>query len=643
MNTIIDFISRLHPLVVHLPIGILVLAGALEIWRRYTRPSPDWQPLIHTALLAGAICTLPAVCSGWLLATHQGYEAVLLDKHRWLGVATAISAWAVWYFRHWRWYPGLLSGTLVLLTFAGHYGGALTHGENYLTEPFGTEREAVTASVPAFTPETPVFAGIILPILQEKCVSCHKTGKTKGGLNLESEEMIVKGGKNGPVVLPQTPSESPLLHRIHLPMHDDEHMPPRGKTQLSDTEIKLLGWWLEQGADFRKKVREIPATPEIQAILAGSPPQNPAFARTIDPADASVIRQLTEANIKISRLSEQSALLSVSCSGNQALQAQHFEGLKKIRNQIGWLDLAYSNVTDPWLANIGPMPQLMRLNLAHTTVSAQGIQHLAASDCLEFLNLVDTRVSDAAAPVIQQIKALKSLFSWKSQLSEQGLSQIKQNLPSLVLHQGPAADSSAAPLQLRPPKLLFGRTIFDDTMQVKIDFPFKGVQLFYTLDEASPTTRSIPYQHQPIVLHESTRVRAIAAREGWANSEVVEAMFAKRRYKPVKATLSNAPSPKYSGAGAAAFIDGLMGEVYTDKAFLGFEGEHAEVVIDFEKPVELHRVNLHCIENNNAWIFLPRGVQIWTSTDGKTPGPPFGISHKYGNETGKNTSSVQCI
>lgn len=83
-----------------------------------------------------------------------------------------------------------------------------------------------------------MFADIIQPVLDKRCVSCHK--KKKGGLILTSKEYLLKGGKNGEAIKPGNPGESNLHTALLLPEDDDKHMPPQGKTQLTKDQVSLI-------------------------------------------------------------------------------------------------------------------------------------------------------------------------------------------------------------------------------------------------------------------------------------------------------------------------------------------------------------------------------------------------------------------
>lgn len=111
------------------------------------------------------------------------------------------------------------------------------------------------APQPVAQPATPnAIAENALEVFREECVSCHKTGKTKGGLRLESWEGVKAGGESGPVVLADKPLESPLL--AVLAKEGDPHMPP--KKQLSAAQISAVRAWFENGTPWDATVMNRP-------------------------------------------------------------------------------------------------------------------------------------------------------------------------------------------------------------------------------------------------------------------------------------------------------------------------------------------------------------------------------------------------
>ena len=92
------------------------------------------------------------------------------------------------------------------------------------------------------------FEAKIRPLLLDKCVECHGPEKQKGGLRLDSRSGWLKGGDNGPAIVPGKPDESLLIKAVRY-ADEDLAMPPKKKGgKLSDAQISALEQWVKQGA-----------------------------------------------------------------------------------------------------------------------------------------------------------------------------------------------------------------------------------------------------------------------------------------------------------------------------------------------------------------------------------------------------------
>ena len=90
----------------------------------------------------------------------------------------------------------------------------------------------------------------VYPFLKANCISCHNKTTTKADLNMETPELMKKGGESGPGIIPGKSAES-LVVQASLHQHDME-MPPgnnkSGAVDLKPAEIALLKQWIDQGA-----------------------------------------------------------------------------------------------------------------------------------------------------------------------------------------------------------------------------------------------------------------------------------------------------------------------------------------------------------------------------------------------------------
>jgi hypothetical protein len=99
----------------------------------------------------------------------------------------------------------------------------------------------------ALAQDNPSFSKDVQPFLKKYCMECHRSGKVKGGLNLESYASIMKGSKRGrKVVIPGQPDQSRLVRTIEHQMKP--YMPPRNSAQPREKDVAMLRAWIKAGA-----------------------------------------------------------------------------------------------------------------------------------------------------------------------------------------------------------------------------------------------------------------------------------------------------------------------------------------------------------------------------------------------------------
>ncbi|RYD89415.1 MAG: cytochrome C, partial [Sphingobacteriales bacterium] len=229
-------IGRLHPMILHFPIAILILAMVLEFFRFKDQYQSQvfYQNFTSNLLLIGLLSAAVTVIMGLFLSKEEGYSGSVLQWHKWTGISIVFVASAIYFMRTYPWYNAPLAKggalvTILCLILAGHFGATLTHGESFVLGPVMPQE-----SIPQVPFEqAKVYADLIQPVFKAKCNSCHNSEKIKGQLMLTDEASILKGGKTGKLFVPGKPEISLLLQRVHLPAEDKKHMPPTGKPQLT--------------------------------------------------------------------------------------------------------------------------------------------------------------------------------------------------------------------------------------------------------------------------------------------------------------------------------------------------------------------------------------------------------------------------
>ncbi|HWZ94961.1 MAG TPA: c-type cytochrome domain-containing protein [Opitutaceae bacterium] len=112
-----------------------------------------------------------------------------------------------------------------------------------------------------------VYTGIVKPIMASACVSCHGEKKQKKRLRLDSLAAIMKGGRDGAVVVPGKVDKSDLIDRIELDLKDEDHMPPIAKPQLSHRQILILKWWVASGAPGDVPLSSVKMPDDVKAAI----------------------------------------------------------------------------------------------------------------------------------------------------------------------------------------------------------------------------------------------------------------------------------------------------------------------------------------------------------------------------------------
>lgn len=608
--------ARFHPLIVHLPIGLLLFALIMEVLKRGAKQK-KYDSAIQLCLLLGAVTAVFAAISGWGLAAEGGYEKVSLFRHRWLGITVAIGAvLTYWSYRFGgssfrKIYPVLLLITNSALILAGHFGGVMTHGANYL---FATSQEHKKVANIA---EADVYEVIVAPILAQKCLSCHKATKSKGELRLDGPAYILAGGESGPVFDKMEAAKSRLLERIHLPMSADEHMPPEGKPQLSANELSLLRWWIENGYCFDCTVKDLPQSPAIDmALKAYEAPQDHWSNLDLPPLAIEDLTPLQREGIRAMPLAENSPFIVVDLARRSDINKQLLRKLRPVRKRLVALHAAFSNFSDADADFISKFPNLRKLELQGTDISDKALEAIQKLEHLESLNLYKTAVTDFGIQSLGKNTSLKRLYLWQSAVSMPQAIALGKQEPELEILMGPE-DSIFGQSALNPPVLEAATTLFQDSIIVRLTSNLDDVQAYYTLDGTRPDTNAYLFKDS-LVLRSSALLKVMQVKRGWLPSPVNEKHFVKVGMKIERAELLVPASGKYTANGGRSLIDLQKGSpTFTDGKWLGFEGKHMGVRLDLGKDTLVHAVVLSALSRPASWIFFPRGIKIYTSIDGK--------------------------
>lgn len=455
---ILIFFGRFHPIVVHLPIGFLLLAVIIALFSRKERYKA-LAPALDFVLLLGAISAVAACVLGYFLSMGGDYNEDSLFWHQWMGILLAVFSSAIYWFRTrgWDYSPKFWKENnhlaflvlLALILFTGHLGGGLTHGSEYLLQYAPDPLRTMAGLDPKPVPRPPVtvldsadiFLDVVHPLIQSKCQSCHNRDKMKGELLLTNYEEMLEGGENGPSIIPGDLENSVLYQRITLPETHDDYMPAEGKTGFDDDQVAVIKWWIENEAPPSMVLAEMELesdlTGKFQRVLGIGTSESRLPNKEVAAADSVNLQLARDQGFVIKPIVPSSNFLEVRLPySGQTVKDMDLKVLLGIKEQIAWMDLSHGKVEDEDLAIIGQLKHLSRLGLANNSISDKGIGHLNDLEEIKYLNLYGTKVSDGGLATFKSLKKLQSLYLWQTKVSDSAVESLKKERPDITVTLG---------------------------------------------------------------------------------------------------------------------------------------------------------------------------------------------------------------
>lgn len=256
-NTFVFFIGRFHPIILHLPIGGLAALFVMEIINSY-RPQLNLDSACSILLWFSVVTVIPSAVLGFMLASSGNYDDELLNLHKWLGWLTAlVCVWLVYFnSKSKKIYRVFLYTNVIFLLFAGHFGGQLTHGKDYLTKymPISMKKVlniddernylVIDRKIDSFSTGSTYYTNQIKPIIENYCYKCHGQEKQKGDISFYNIDWDMVNGFDAE-------KWNMMLNEINL-----GEMPPSDEPQLSQDDRRILVDWITENLDKAAKAKE---------------------------------------------------------------------------------------------------------------------------------------------------------------------------------------------------------------------------------------------------------------------------------------------------------------------------------------------------------------------------------------------------
>jgi len=422
------FLGHLHPVVVHLPLGFLLLAFIFHLLAGKKKLN-HLQQAVPFILLAGFIAAVLACIFGYILSLAGDYDRQLLRNHKWSGIwlsvfsgILCIAAFGKFFKMPRNIFTICFAVLIGLIAYSGHNGGSLTHGREYLTLKTLTHQKRMK---PASLDEAYIFEDVIQPMLQAKCAQCHAGGKLKGEFSVESLADLLKGGKHGAAVVAGKPMESELYKRITLPASDEKFMPSDGKPALKKNEIEIIRWWIEkanaaEGQKFLSINNKDSVAAKVSAFLGLTMDEaedeeillqhtNPDIPQSLD---TNAVNNLRKKGWMVRWMLQKPAMLDVTrpLTGNSTIK-EAIPDLEKLAKNIIWLNVSENNLSDNDLSFLTSLINLEKLRIEKNPVTDAVCDRLKTLPHLEAVNLNETKVTANGIVTLRKNEAIRRVYT----------------------------------------------------------------------------------------------------------------------------------------------------------------------------------------------------------------------------------------
>lgn len=618
----LQVLGRMHPLLLHFPIVLLFLSWLLICFRRrLEKVLPETKPIVGSLLFISALFAAGTVIIGLFLGQEDGYEGSSFEWHKWTGVALSLLVPMLLYFNirqeKERYSPIFLGGinlALLLLITVGHFGATLTHGDNFVLAPLGTG-----SSKDLDMDRHLVYEDAVYRILDAKCISCHSENKPKGNLILSDTASVLKGGKNGPLFVKGSPEESLMVERLLLDMDNKHRMPPKGKPQLTDGELKLIQAWISDGAQFNLPLsvwaQKDHLAQAVKAVYEVDEGEHYDFAA----ANMDLVDGLITPYRVIKPLASESPALAVSFYGKDFFTDTALQDLTPIAEQVVSLNLSGMPVKADNLQVLKNFKNLRTLNLNYTGLGDGELTILTQLPALKSLSISGTAISLTAAKELLAMATLKKLFVWNTPIADNDLASLGKQFPTVHIDQGEQDDASAQ-LPLTAPRIIPSRSFYRNELPVSFSHPIPGVEIRYTLDGSDPDSTNAIVYSKPLVINENITLRVKSFKEGWLPSEEIVQNYRDSPIAPSRIELISPPHHLYRGREHESLFDLESGDHnHADGKWVGFRGEAILAAnFYFDTPLAIDTLSLSVKQSyaaHNVFIYPPEEIEVWGGSD----------------------------
>ena len=155
------------------------------------------------------------------------------------------------------------------------------------------------------------FESEVYPIFERSCHACHGSTQQMGEFRLDARDIALSRGSSGPNIVAGEAGQSPLYQRI-AGIGDLNAMPMTGE-RLSESEVRLVRLWIDQGAEWPENVGT--GSQMVSRHWAYRPPERPAPPKVLgagmvrNPIDSFALARLEEEGLSLNPPASKPALI----------------------------------------------------------------------------------------------------------------------------------------------------------------------------------------------------------------------------------------------------------------------------------------------------------------------------------------------
>jgi len=594
-------IGRLHPLLLHLPIGLWI--GSLLIFIL----APESKRASNIIMKSSAATALLSALVGLFLSKESGYNPEDLFWHRHTGTFFAVFA----YMASADMMDKLRNVKLIfmgiatlLLVVSGHLGAEITHGKGFLLPETKGEKVRMVCN-----DNSNIYTSLVFPVLEEKCMSCHNPRKAKSSFMMSDTVSFLKGGESGKTIIDrQNIEKSYLLQVLKLPSSAEMHMPPKGKKQLTPEELKIIESWLNLGAPFNAKVKSLPGDHALRTICQDRSVSNRDIY-DFSPASTDLLEEINTDFLTVQPLAANSPALSGVFFVASAFSSQAFAKLNKVKKQLVNLDLSFMPLTEKDWKTLGNFNQLEKLTLNSSSFTDDHLEVLTKLPNLKSLALNETNVSEKLGDYLKQIPKLQDVYLGQTKIPASTILDWRKRFQNLEIH-FLEPDNEIIPLS--PPSITYLNEMHHADNLIVLDNVIQGVTIRYTLDGSEPDSLNGLVYQDPIPIQKINKIKAVAIKEGWLTSEVNEALYFGAGFKPDSAYLLFPPNPRYPGEGVKTLLDFKTARIdnLKDRSWIAFRQKPMIADFLFQDDLKISSIIISYGIHIPQYVFPPSSIKV---------------------------------